>query len=128
MASFTVEQDHDANIRVVRVVGEIQAGELSAFTRSPQFGRLNDLSLWDYRQASWAKVPGDKLAQGFDASKHLVPASKKIALVFASSTDFGVGRMFQGKAEYEGINNEFEVFLDVDQARDWLLNDTGEAA
>ena len=123
MAEFKVIDHGDRAFSEVQVLGELQAGELSAFTRSEQFSGLRTSSLWDYRGASWAKAPTAKLIEGFESSRNLVPADMKIACVYGDAVDFGVGRMFQGKAEFEGINNEFEVFRDIDEAMAWLLSD-----
>ncbi len=122
MATISIEDDEDARISIVRICGEIQPGELVEFTRSPEFAALQELTILDYREASWTKVPTDAIVKGFDVTKSKIPSEKTIACVYASEADFGIGRMFQGKAKFEGVNNKFGIFRDYEEARNWLLD------
>ncbi|MEQ8952559.1 MAG: hypothetical protein RL120_00365 [Gammaproteobacteria bacterium] len=121
MATITLNQETSSSVTAIEVVGPIQVGELGEFARQLDFHSLGSLCLWDFSAATWAGVPSERLIAGFDSLKSLVPRHQRIALLFGSTTDFGVGRMLQGKAEFEELGNEIGVFLDGNAARDWLL-------
>ena len=48
---------------------------------------------------------------------------EKIALVFSSNVDFGIGRMFETFTEIRGVPQEIMSFHTVDEAYKWLNMD-----
>jgi hypothetical protein len=76
--------------------------------------------LWDLRQLRSGPDDPDALratAAWLDRSKEIWGGSRA-AIVVARDLDFGIARMFQALTHDMGV--EYQVFRDVQPARDWL--------
>ena len=80
------------------------------------------LVLWDLRTADYiSSISSDSTE---DIVKHLkdipVTPGGRVAFVFSSQSDYGIGRMYETYARTEDLTFEVAVFLSMEEAEAWL--------
>ena len=103
--------------------GEVQSGDLLAYIKGLGYENRTSLVLWDFRDATWSGIPGDRLLSGYRESAKHAPREQYVAFVFAKNVDYGIGRMLQSYADLYPSRSHINIFREYEDAVAWLLED-----
>ncbi len=113
--------DVETELTVHIVTGDIDARWLFSSLRILQ-ETATRLVLWDLREAS--NIGGSSTAKAESITSRMkdipVLPGGKAAFVFASETDFGMGRMYEAYAKMENLSFELAMFRSISEAETWL--------
>ncbi len=116
-----VERERDLTVRTVH--GAVSAQEITDAVAEYYDSGFTNRILWDFTDATirdWSRSDLHAVAQlttVFTARR----LNGRTALVFASTLDYGLGRMFSSLTEATGNPTTFQAFADRAAAIAWLL-------
>ncbi|MEA3364933.1 MAG: hypothetical protein U9Q79_04765 [Candidatus Hydrogenedentes bacterium] len=118
--TFTI--DRDRGFALFRGTALVTLDDfLETFDAYSKAGSVN-LELYDFRAAE-THLTGEEIRTlamlGASKSVEREPGSKT-ALLVASSTDYGLSRMYQLLGEFEGVSWALSIFRDPEEAYAWL--------
>ena len=113
--------DVPAELTVHKVTGDIDARRLFNILKILQ-ETATRLVLWDLREASNIASSSTVETESITARLKDIPvlSGGKAAFVFASETDYGMGRMYEAYAKMENLSFELAMFQSITEAESWL--------
>jgi hypothetical protein len=120
--AITAELDRAAGVWVLTTGASLTLEEIAALALETDWEGQHR-RLWDLRAVREVPETTQELRDRAEYVKGLrsVFDGERVAVVVATDLDFGLARMFQVFAEGSGV--DYEIFRDMDAARDWLAKD-----
>ena len=116
--------DVETELTVHIVTGDIDVRRLISTLRILQ-ETATRLVLWDLREASNIGSSSSAKVESITSRLKDIPvlAGGKAAFVFASATDYGMGRMYEAYAKMENLSFDLAMFQSMSEAESWLQSD-----
>jgi hypothetical protein len=113
--------DLEAELTVHKVTGDVDVRRLFSTLRILQ-ETATRLVLWDLRDASNIASSSTTETESITARLKDIPVQPggRTAFVFASETDYGMGRMYEAYAKMENLTFELAMFQSITEAETWL--------
>ena len=124
MAQITSETFKDKDLTVLKVSGELTAGQLinslEEFYRSDFTSRL----LWDFSETDLRAATREHIEEVLAVAKRYAPLRKdgRTAILAPNTLDYGIARMYEIISENKGHPVSHSVFRDRDEAMRWLTS------
>lgn len=120
--------DLEADLTIHKVTGDINVGRLLCNLRILQ-ETATRLVLWDLREATNIASSSPANAESIAAGLQDIPVlpGGKTAFVFASETDYGMGRMYEAYASMENLPFDLAMFQSTSEAEAWLQDSHTES-
>jgi len=82
-------------------------------------------TLWDLRKLDFSSIDSNFVDQVTGKRKEINRERKnaKLAMVVDSDLGYGMTRMYQIFSELAGLSQKVEIFKNIEEAKDWLLED-----
>ena len=123
MASFERQVYPETDFTVIKIIGEIKAGEILDWAEKSGHKDRTRLVLWDLTESSWSKIPSELLKKNLGlAQKKFAKPGDRTAFVLGNDLDYGLGRVVENQIESEDTPAEYRPFLSIDAARAWLFD------
>ena len=115
-----VEDENDLTIMVVH--GQITADMIIAALVGFYEGAFTSRLIWDYTDADLTEVQNDELRQISSVAVSYAHLRKEgqTAIVMPETLGFGLGRMYEIICENNESPIHYNVFKDIEKAREWL--------
>ncbi|MEQ8954887.1 MAG: hypothetical protein RL120_12210 [Gammaproteobacteria bacterium] len=123
MAEVTVDVDRDAELTVIKVVGELNSGELKQVMLDYYAGGPTRLILMDFSEGHWPKISMDGYIRESQNSEQYSRPGGRTALLFSNQSDFGIGRLLETYFGLTATMTELNCFMAEDDARKWLYRE-----
>jgi hypothetical protein len=113
--------DLEAELTVHKVTGDIDIHRLVSTLKILQ-ETATRLVLWDLREATNIGSSSTAKVESITPRLKDIPVlpGGKAAFVFASETDYGMGRMYEAYAKMENLSFELAMFQSLSEAETWL--------
>ncbi len=107
---------------IFKVIGALNAEDILVQANKYLPGKKPDNSLWDFSKASKIDI---SIADMNDISSSIGAVStdgkvRKVALVGSKTINIGLLNFFAAIMKMNNLPDEYQVFRDVDLAKDWL--------
>ena len=111
----------ETDLTIHKITGDIQFDSLLKSLRLLQ-DSVTKYVLWDLREVYNISGTSPEKIEASSAHIEEMPISPggKAAFVFASETDYGIGRMFETYAKMKDLSFEIAMFKSMDSAKTWL--------
>ncbi len=126
MAEIKASVDKTSGLTTIKVTGKLEAGELTKFSEAHMDGQITNILLWDFRNAKLSSIVTDRLQRGISNWSKNTKSGDKLAFVFSSDLEFGIGRMIHAFSQIAGYKSRINIFRDVTKATEWLMESQTE--
>jgi hypothetical protein len=115
-----VEKENDLTIMVVH--GQVTADLIIAALVDFYQGAFTSKLIWDYTDADLTQVKNDELRQISSVAVNHAHLRKEgqTAIVVPETLGFGLGRMYEIISENDENPINYNVFKDINTAREWM--------
>ena len=122
--SSSLEAAND--LTVVTVVGEVTGEQVLSQLITSLTGKPTHLVLWDIREGTLADLSNSDVQMVVKKGAPFADRRKggRTAIVCSKEVDYGISRMIKTIASLGHVPVEFEVFRDIEGAREWLNSGT----
>jgi hypothetical protein len=102
--------------------GVIKLEDILNWVSNYYSGTVTQLMSWDLTEADLSEITITELKEivAVVKKKYYLRQNGKTAIVSNGAIEYGIGRIFQGFAETEGIEFEYKVFRKMSEAKEWL--------
>jgi len=122
MGRYIRIEDSRQDFVKITVTGVVTADELkrelASYCRAP----MSRLVLWDFRTADVSSLSAHEIGNfaHFVSHNYTGQTDGKVALVFSSEVDFGLGRMYDTQLEISFASVPRKSFKNIQHAHEWL--------
>ena len=123
MGEISASYDMEKNLTHVKATGTMTAEDFYRWLVTYYEGDITLLTLWDLTQADILEISTDDVKEIARRTRKVASGARqggKSALVFNTTSHYGMGRMFETYAELANLPFEFRAFQNFDDAKDWL--------
>jgi len=122
MGTIETNIDLAKDLTIQTVSGTISADEIRRRILSYYEGEVTGLLVWDFTNADIGSISASDVRDLVELTNPYATQRQggKTALVFSSSSAFGMGRMFDLSKEIDGRQVSHASFRDLEAALEWL--------
>ncbi len=120
MAEIKLDIDRDAELTIIKVIGDLAGGELKQFMADYYAQEPTRLIIMDFTEGHWPKISMDGYIRESQNANLYSRPSGRTALVFANQSDFGIGRLLETYFGLTSTQTELNCFMSLAEAREWL--------
>jgi len=123
MANIKSTIDPSKDLTVHTIAGKITADEIvDHLEKYYSSEKPTKNMMWDFTKAKGEKIPSDGIMKIAKTRKKFDDSRKggRTALVFSRDVGYGLGRMYETHATYEGSSINYSIFYNIDDALKWL--------
>lgn len=123
MGAISATYDREKNLTLVKATGRMTPEDFHQWLVTYYEGDITLLTLWDLTEADILEISTDDVKEIARRTRKVASGARqggKSALVFNSTSHFGMGRMFETYAELANLPFEFRAFQTFDDAQAWL--------
>ena len=122
MGVISTSMDHENNITIHAVKGEVTVQEIIHKIEEYMAGKPTRLILWDFTEGSINQIPSEDFQILAETARKYADTRKggKTALVSQAQSEQGLGRMLQSYLEMGKFQFEIRNFNSLEEAKQWL--------
>ena len=122
---YSIQYDDVENFFCIKTIGEFSIEVFQDLVEelfSHKFWHPGANCLFDYRETDFLKVPIEELQRVSELhiKSNQIVGQGKSAFVMMNSSNYGMGRMYQGMTEFS-VQTEFFIFTDFNKAKNWVI-------
>ena len=122
MAIIETIVDSQNDLSVFTVNGQLTADEIIERVEEFYTKHPTKLVLWIMGDVDLSAITSEGIERIIRIAKQNTGKRQegKTAIVGAKDVEYGLARMYEAHTGFENLPNEYKVFKDVDEAKEWL--------